>query len=42
MCLEEAGRIAAELLLAAIARNPAHGLHTVPGRLVIRDSTVGG
>jgi LacI family transcriptional regulator len=39
MCLEEVGRVAAELLLAAIAEEPAHGIHTVPSRLVERQSS---
>jgi LacI family transcriptional regulator len=40
MCLEEVGRAAAELLLAAIADEPAHGTHTVPCRLVVRQSSL--
>ncbi len=39
MCLEEVGRAAAELLLAAIADEPAHGTRTVPTRLVVRQSS---
>ncbi len=39
MCLEEIGRVAAEHLLLAINGEPTHGAHTVPCRLVIRDST---
>jgi LacI family transcriptional regulator len=39
MCLEEVGRVAAELLLAAIAEEPAHGTRTVPCRLVVRKSS---
>ena len=39
MGLEEVGRAAAELLLAAIADEPAHGVRTVPSRLVIRQSS---
>jgi LacI family transcriptional regulator len=39
MCLEEVGRVAAEMLLAAIAGEPAHGTRTVPSRLVIRKSS---
>ena len=39
MCLEEVGRVAAELLLAAIAEEPAHGTRTVPCRLVVRQSS---
>ena len=30
MCLEEVGRVAAEMLLAAIADEPARGMRTVP------------
>jgi LacI family transcriptional regulator len=40
MCLEEVGRAAAELLLAAIAGGPAHGVRTVPSRLVVRQSSL--
>jgi LacI family transcriptional regulator len=39
MCLEEVGRAAAGLLLAAIADEPAHGTRTVPCRLVVRQSS---
>ena len=39
MCLEEVGRVAAELLLAAIAGEPACGTRTVPCRLVVRQSS---
>jgi LacI family transcriptional regulator len=39
MCLEEVGRAAAELLLAAIADEPARGVRTVPSRLVVRRSS---
>jgi len=39
MCLEKVGRVAAELLLAAIADEPAHGIRTVPTRLVVRQSS---
>jgi LacI family transcriptional regulator len=39
MCLEEAGRVAAQLLLAAIAGDPAHGIRKVPSRLVVRESS---
>ena len=39
MCLEKVGRVAAELLLAAIADEPAHGARTVPCRLVVRQSS---
>jgi LacI family transcriptional regulator len=38
MCLEDVGRVAAEHLLSAINGEPTHGTHTVPCRLVIRDS----
>jgi LacI family transcriptional regulator len=40
MCLEEVGRAAAELLLAAIADEHAHGVRTVPSRLVVRESSL--
>lgn len=40
MCLEEVGRAAAGLLLAAIGGEPAHGVRTVPCRLVVRESSV--
>jgi LacI family transcriptional regulator len=39
MCLEEVGRVAAEMLLAAIAGEPARGMRTVPTRLVVRQSS---
>jgi LacI family transcriptional regulator len=39
MCLEVVGRVAAELLLAAIAAEPAHGTRMVPSRLVERQSS---
>ena len=39
MCLEEVGRAAAGLLLAAIAGDPARGTRRVPSRLVIRQSS---
>ncbi len=39
MCLEDVGRAAAEHLLAAINDAPTHGVHTVPCRLVVREST---
>jgi LacI family transcriptional regulator len=39
MCLEDVGRTAAEHLLAAINDSPTHGVHIVPCRLVVRDST---
>jgi len=38
-CLEEIGRGAAELLLAAIDGQPVRGVHTVSGRLVVRESS---
>ncbi len=38
-CLEEVGRVAAELLLAAIAGEPPHGTRTVPSHLVVRESS---
>ena len=40
MCLEHLGRVAAEHLMLAINGEPTHGVHTVPCRLVSRDSTV--
>jgi LacI family transcriptional regulator len=39
MNLEEVGRVAAGLLLAAIAGEPARGTRTVPCRLVVRQSS---
>ena len=39
MCLEEVGRVAAEILLAAIAGEPARGMRTVASRLVVRGSS---
>ena len=39
MCLEEVGRAAAGLLLAAIADEHAYGTRTVPCRLVVRQSS---
>ena len=39
MRLEEVGRVAAGLLLAAIAGEPARGIRTVPCRLVVRQSS---
>jgi LacI family transcriptional regulator len=39
MCLEDVGRAAAEHLLSAINDEPTQGVHTVPSRLVIREST---
>jgi LacI family transcriptional regulator len=39
MCLEDVGRTAAEHLLSAINDSPTYGVHTVPSRLVVREST---
>jgi len=39
MCLEDVGRTAAQHLLAAINDAPTHGVHMVPCRLVVREST---
>jgi LacI family transcriptional regulator len=40
MCLEEVGRVAAEMLLAAIAGEPSRGTRTVvPSSLVVRKSS---
>ena len=39
MCLEHVGRVAAEHLMLAINGQPTHGVHTVPCRLVSREST---
>jgi LacI family transcriptional regulator len=39
MCLEEVGRAAAKLLLAAISGEPGRGTRTVPSRLVVRQSS---
>ena len=39
MCLDEVGRVAAELLLAAIAGESPHGTRTVPSRLIVRQSS---
>ena len=41
MCLQDVGRVAAEHLLAAIGGEPAHGKHTVPCQLIVRESTGG-
>jgi LacI family transcriptional regulator len=41
MCLEDVGRVAAEHLLAAIGGESGNGVHTVPCRLVVRQSTGG-
>jgi LacI family transcriptional regulator len=40
MCLEDVGRKAAEILLAAIDGQAPHGVTTVPCRLVVRASSV--
>jgi LacI family transcriptional regulator len=39
MCLEDIGRKAAELLLEAVAGQHPNGLHALPCRLVLRDSS---
>jgi LacI family transcriptional regulator len=39
VCLEEVGRVAARLLLDAIAGQPGHGVHTVSPLLVVRESS---
>jgi LacI family transcriptional regulator len=39
MCLEEVGRAAAQMLLAAISGEPAHGVQKIPSRLVVRASS---
>jgi LacI family transcriptional regulator len=41
MCLEEVGRVAARQLLAAIGGDRPYGTHTVPARLVLRQSSGG-
>jgi LacI family transcriptional regulator len=41
MCLEDVGRAAAGYLLAAIGGEPARGVHTLPSRLVVRESSGG-
>ena len=41
MNLEQIGRLAAEYLFSAIDGEPAHGIRTVPPRLIVRESTVG-
>ena len=38
-CLEEVGRVAAGQLLAAIGGERPHGVHKVPGRLAVRESS---
>jgi LacI family transcriptional regulator len=38
-CLEEVGRDAAARLIALIGGEPRQGVHVVPGRLVVREST---
>jgi len=40
-CLEEVGRVAAGQLLAAIGGERPHGVHKVPGRLAVRESSGG-
>jgi LacI family transcriptional regulator len=40
-CLEEVGRVAATRLLAAIGGEREGGVHRVPARLDIRESTGG-
>ena len=40
LCLEEVGRVAAAALLAAIAGAEPEGVHRVPPRLVLRESSV--
>jgi len=42
MCLEGIGRKAAELLLDAVGGQRSTGLHTLPCRLVLRDSSGSG
>ena len=39
MNLTQLGRSAAQRLLAAIEGHPSHGLHTLPCRLIVREST---
>jgi LacI family transcriptional regulator len=39
MNLTQLGQYAAQRLLAAIEGHPAHGLHTLPCQLVVREST---
>jgi LacI family transcriptional regulator len=39
--LEQIGRLAAEHLLAAISGEPTRGIHTVPPRLIVRESATG-
>jgi LacI family transcriptional regulator len=41
MCLEEVGRVAAERLLATVGGERDHQVHTVPTRLVVRESSGG-
>jgi LacI family transcriptional regulator len=41
MCLEDVGRVAAERLLEAIGGERDHQVHTVPSRLVVRESSGG-
>ena len=40
-CLEEVGRAAAGQLLAAIGGERPRGVHKVPGRLAVRESSGG-
>jgi LacI family transcriptional regulator len=42
ICLEEVGRVAARCLLAALAGEAPQGVHWVPPRLVVRQSSGGG
>jgi LacI family transcriptional regulator len=42
MCLEDIGRKAAELLLAAVSGERVYGVYMLPCRLVMRDSSVPG
>jgi hypothetical protein len=41
MCLEDVGRVDAELLLAAIGGEHDRDVHTVPSRLAVRESSGG-
>jgi LacI family transcriptional regulator len=41
MCLEDVGRVAAELLFAAIGGEHDRDVHTVPSRLAVRESSGG-
>jgi LacI family transcriptional regulator len=42
LCLEEVGRVAAQMLLESIGGSAAEGVHTVPCRLVVRESALRG